>query len=126
MTGIAARFFGSAIVYAILAMSLGLFMGITHDHTQMPTHAHFMLIGWVTFAIFAVFYHLFPAAAARPLAALHFWLAQASFIAMIVGLALMFGGNDDAEPVVAASSIAMLVSMIVFGLVALPVIRGRP
>lgn len=125
MTGIASRFFGSAVVYAILAMGLGLVMGITHDHTQMPTHAHFILIGWVSFAIFGLFYHLFPVAAAHPLAGLHFWLAQASFIAMIAGLYLMFGGNAGAEPIVAAASIGMLVSMLVFGLVALPVVRGR-
>ena len=50
MTGLAARYFGSAIVYAILGMILGLVMGITHDHTQMPTHAHILVVGWVAIA----------------------------------------------------------------------------
>ena len=80
MTQLASRFFGSAIIYAVLGMSLGLVMGITQDHSQMPTHAHLMLLGWVSFAIFGVFYQMFPAAAANRLAQVHFWLAQSSLI----------------------------------------------
>ena len=55
MTQLASRFFGSAIIYAVLGMTLGLVMGMTQDHSQMPTHAHLMLLGWVSFAIFGVF-----------------------------------------------------------------------
>ena len=60
MTQLASRFFGSAIIYAVLGMTLGLVMGMTQDHSQMPTHAHLMLLGWVSFAIFGVFYQMFP------------------------------------------------------------------
>ena len=38
---------------------------VTGDHTtimgQMPTHAHTMVAGWLMSAVFAFFYHLFPA-----------------------------------------------------------------
>jgi cbb3-type cytochrome oxidase subunit 1 len=125
MTGLAARFFGSAVVYAVAGMALGLVMGMTQDHTQMPTHAHVLLIGWVSFAIYGVFYHLFPEAAASRLAAAHFWLAQASFLALIAGLFLFFSGNPGAEPIAAAASSGYLVSMILFCVVALPVVTGR-
>lgn len=125
MSGLAARFFGSAILYAIIGMMLGLHMGMTQNHTQMPTHAHILVIGWVTFAIFGFFYHQFPARAATRLAAVHFWLAQASFVTLIVGLFLIFSGNPGADPIAAASSTGLLISMIVFGLVAWPVVRGQ-
>jgi len=126
MHGLAGRFFGSAIVYAILGMALGLHMGMSKDHTQMPTHAHILVVGWVSFALIGVFYHLFPSAAAGFLAKLQFWLAQLSLVALVVGLFLIFAGHNEADPVAGVSSIGLLVSMILFGVIALPALRGRP
>jgi len=125
MTGLAARFFGSAIAYAVLGMVLGLIMGITKDHAQMPTHAHLLVIGWVSFALFGFFYHLFPGAAASRLAHVHFWLAQASFVTLIVGLFLIFSGHENADPIAAVSSVGLLLSTILFAAIAWPVVRGR-
>ena len=125
MHGLAARYFGSAIVYAILGMSLGLHMGMSKDHSQMPTHAHLLVIGWVSFAMFGIFYHLFPSAASSLLAKAQFWLAQVSLIALVVGLFLIFRGNEAADPIAGVSSIGLLLSMILFGVVALPVLRAR-
>jgi cbb3-type cytochrome oxidase subunit 1 len=125
MKGLAARFFGSAVVYAVLGMALGLAMGMTHDHSQLPTHAHILVIGWVSFAIYGFFYHLFPAAAASKLAAAHFWLAQAGLVTLVTGLFLMFAGTSSAEPLAAIGSIGLLISAVLFAIVALPVVRAR-
>ena len=125
MHGLAARFFGSAIIYAILGMALGLHMGMSKDHTQMPTHAHILVVGWVTFALIGMFYHLFPSAAASLLARVHFWLAQVSLIALIVALYMIFSGNPGADPAAGIASIGLLLSMVLFGVIALPVLRGR-
>jgi cbb3-type cytochrome oxidase subunit 1 len=126
MSGIAARFFGSAIAYAILGMLLGIVMGMTQDHTQMPTHAHLLVIGWVSFSIFGFFYYLFPEAAARTTAVVHFWLAQVSFVTLVGGLFLLMGGEKSVEPIVAAASAGMLLSMVAFAFAALPVFRQAP
>jgi len=125
MTGLAARFFGSAIAYAVLGMVLGLIMGITKDHAQMPTHAHLLVIGWVSFALFGFFYHLFPGTAASRLAPVHFWLSQASFVTLIIGLFLIFSGRENADPIAAVSSVGLLLSTILFAAIAWPVVRGR-
>lgn len=125
MKGLAARFFGSAIVYAVLGMTLGLVMGMTHDHAQMPTHAHILVVGWVSFAIYGFFYHLFPGTAASLFAAVHFWLAQAGFLTLITGLFLMFNGTSSAEPLAAIGSMGLLLSAVVFAIVALPVLRAH-
>ena len=125
MNGMSARFFGSALVYGILGLVLGNIMGASGDHSQMPTHAHLMVIGWVSFAIFGFFYHLFAERAATLLARLHFWLAQGSYIALVIGLYLIFSGQTTAgEPITAVASIAYLLSMAIFALVAVPVLRG--
>lgn len=124
MQGLPARFFGTAVIYGILGMILGNVMAATQDHGQMPTHAHLMLIGWVSFAIFAFFYHQFPARAGTLLAQLHFWIAQASFIVLIVGLYLIFDGNVQAgEKLASTASMAYLASMVLFAVIALPALR---
>lgn len=122
MTGIAGRFFASAIIYAVLGMTLGLVMGMTQDHSQMPTHAHIMLLGWVSFAIFGFFYHTFPSTAANRLANVHFWLAEVSFVILIIGLVLIFSGRPAGDPIAAIGSIGVLASMVLFGIIAWPVV----
>ena len=125
MKGLSAWFFGSAVVYAILGMLLGNVMGASGDHSQLPTHAHLLLVGWVSFAIFGLFYHLFAERAATLLARAHFWLAQASYIVLVIALYLVFSGQPDVgEPIAGVASIGLLLSMLLFALIALPVVRG--
>ena len=62
MQGVARNFFTLAIIYAIVGMMLGLSMAMSQDHSQMPTHAHIMVLGWLMSSVFAFFYHLVPAA----------------------------------------------------------------
>jgi cbb3-type cytochrome oxidase subunit 1 len=125
MTGIAGRFFATAIIYAVLGMTLGLVMGMTQDHSQMPTHAHIMLLGWVSFAIFGFFYHTFPSTAASSLANVHFWLAEIGLVVLLIGLFMIFGGRPETgEPFAAIGSIGVLVSTVLFGIIAWPVVRA--
>jgi hypothetical protein len=125
MPGNAGRFFASALIYAVLGMMLGLFMGMTQDHSQMPTHAHFVLIGWVTFALYGFFYHAFPSAAVNRLANAHFWMAEISLVVLLAGLFAIFGGKPDlGEPFAAIGSIGILLSMILFAFIAWPIVRS--
>ena len=72
MTVITKGFFIAAVIYGLLGMILGLQMAITHDHGQMPTHAHIMVIGWVSFFLFGLFYLQFGERVNGTLARLHF------------------------------------------------------
>ena len=123
MQGVARNFFTLAIVYAVCGMALGLSMAISHDHSQMPVHAHSMVAGWLMSAVFAFFYHLFPWAGESRLAKMHFWLTAVSGIALLVSLFVLLTGNEAVEPVTAISSIGFFLAMGLFVLVALPVIR---
>jgi cbb3-type cytochrome oxidase subunit 1 len=125
MSGLAARFFGSAIAYAILGMTLGIIMGMTKDHSQMPTHAHLLVIGWVSFAVFGFFYHLLPGAAMNRLALAHFWIAQVSLVALIAALFALFNGYAGADPIAAVSSVGLLFSMVLFAFIAYPSLSAR-
>jgi hypothetical protein len=119
MHGVARNFFTLALLYAIGGMALGLHMSISQDHSQMPTHAHALVAGWLMSAVFAFYYHLVPAAARILLAAFHFWLTAVSGITLIVGLYFLLGGNEAVEPVVAIGSMAFYAAMILFAGIAL-------
>ena len=123
MQGVARNFFVLALVYAICGMLLGLAMAISHDHTQMPVHAHTLVAGFLTSAIFAFFYHLFPAARTSRLAPVHFWLTTISGIILLVSLYFVLAGNPAIEPVTAISSLGFFAAMLLFAWIALPVVR---
>jgi cbb3-type cytochrome oxidase subunit 1 len=118
MQGVARNFFTLAVIYSILGMMLGLSMAMSHDHAQMPTHAHIMVLGWVMSSIFAFFYHLVPAARSR-LATVHFWLSALSSIGLVIGLFLLYGGNPSAEPIAAICSMAFFAATLLFAWIAI-------
>ncbi|RSD27238.1 cytochrome-c oxidase [Mesobacillus subterraneus] len=79
------RFFKIAAVYFVIAIILGIVMGIAHDFTLSSVHADLNLLGWVSMALFGAIYHLFPAAGKSKLATTHFWLHN-------IGVPVMQGG----------------------------------
>src|SRR5690349_9646193 len=125
MTGAARNFFTLAIIYAIFGMLLGLVMGISQDHSQMPTHAHTMVAGWLMSGFFAFFYHLFPDINRSRLAMVHFWLTAASGTVMFISLYFIFSGNTAAEPITGIASTLFFLGILLFAWIALPVLRRR-
>jgi hypothetical protein len=120
MQGVARNFFTLAIIYALCGMALGIHMAISQDHSQMPTHAHTMVAGWLMSSVFAFFYHMFPAAAGRALAKVHFWLTAASGIGLLIGLYFLLAGNPAMEAVTGIASIGFYAAMLLFAFIALP------
>ncbi|WP_079506106.1 cbb3-type cytochrome c oxidase subunit I [Mesobacillus jeotgali] len=79
------RFLKVAVVYFVIAIILGIIMGIQHDFKLSSVHAHLNLLGWVSMALFGTIYYLFPAAGNSRLASTHFWLHN-------IGIPVMQGG----------------------------------
>ena len=123
MHGASRLFFILGILYAIGGMLLGLSMAISHDHIEMPAHAHTMVAGWIMSSVFAYFYHLFPEIGASRNAMIHFWLQAASGVVLVVSLFFLLAGNENVEPVTAVASIGFLLGMLLFAWNAMPVLR---
>jgi cbb3-type cytochrome oxidase subunit 1 len=119
MQGVARNFFTLAVIYAVVGMLLGLSMAISQDHTQTPTHAHIMVLGWLTSSVFAFVYHLVPAARNSKLAVIHFWLAAISGIGLVGGLFVLYGGNPSIEPLLGVSAIAFIIATMLFAFIVL-------
>lgn len=113
------------MLYGLVGLAAGLSMAITEDHSQMPTHAHIMVIGWISFFLFSLFYDRFGDRVSGTLAQLHFWSAQLSLLPLIVGLWLLYSGQEEFTPLAAGSAIGYAVSFVIFAAVAWPVVRAK-
>ena len=125
MQGIGKAFFISALVYGVLGMLLGLEMAMRKNHGQMPTHAHVMVIGWLSFAVFGLFYSAHGSAVPKVLALVHLWLAQVSLAVLVIGLYLIYSGKTQFDPLAAIGSMAYAVSFLVFAVGAVSAMRGK-
>lgn len=111
----------TAFGYAILGMVLGIVMAASQNHAQHVTHAHILLVGFVVSFLYAVTYRLWIPRARG-------WMPKAQFGAHHVGAALMFVGlfmlysgrapSESLEPLLAASSIAVLVGVVLMAVLA--------
>jgi len=126
MHGIGKAFFATAVVYGILGLLLGLDMAMRHDHSELPTHAHIMVVGWLSFAVFGFFYLSLGARVPLWLVRAHFWLAQVSVAVMVAGLWLYYGGQTQLEPLAAIGALGYAASFLLFAAAAFLALRARP
>lgn len=112
MRGLSYLFFLSATLYVLAGMFLGIAMAASGDHSLASTHAHLNLVGWVSMALFAVFYHIHPDAARTRLARVHFATATLGLWTMVPGIVLATHGKS--ETLAIAGSFLTLASMLVF------------
>src|SRR5688500_4456719 len=53
MTGLWAR---TALVWFLITLGFGMYMGMTHQFHLGPSHAHMGVLGWLSSAVFATIY----------------------------------------------------------------------
>jgi cbb3-type cytochrome oxidase subunit 1 len=112
---LAKQFIRSSVIYALLGMALGILMAASKDHSQMPTHAHLMLFGWVGMTLYAAVYKLWPMAASGRLPFVHAVVAHIALIGLVLGLYLIYGGHSEAgEPIASIASTILTANMALF------------
>ena len=77
------KFVLTSLVYAVIGMSLGIFMAATKDHGQMVSHAHIMLAGFVVTFIYALCHKLWLGNQISLLAKIQFYTHQIGVAIMI-------------------------------------------
>jgi len=112
-----------AALYLAGGVGLGSHMAINDDFLLAPAHAHLNLLGWVSCAIFGLFYRLYPQAAATRLAKLHFMLSVASALLFPVGIAISILTHDPLLAI--AGSLGWAAAVLCFvGIVAIEIGRA--
>jgi cbb3-type cytochrome oxidase subunit 1 len=108
------RFIKIAVIYLFAGALLGGIMGFSQQFTLAPVHAHLLLLGWASFALAGIVYHLYPAASLTRLARVHFWLHNLGLPVFMVALGLLLTGNAAAGPFVGISAAVVIVGLTVF------------
>ncbi|HXQ39898.1 MAG TPA: hypothetical protein VN821_01430 [Candidatus Udaeobacter sp.] len=117
MANIDRWFLRIAVIYALVAMLLGISMGMREDFTQAPTHAHLNLVGWVSMALYALVYRQYPAAAQSRLAMLHFWVANIGAVLLTLGVYTQMAGMPSLAFIVISGSMITILGMLIFAVI---------
>ncbi|MBA8899690.1 hypothetical protein [Phyllobacterium sp. P30BS-XVII] len=117
MPRVSQLFFKTATVFFLIGIILGLQMGMSGDHAAFPAHAHLNLLGWVTSAIFGIYYALNPARAEGRLPMIQFAIFTIGVIIMIPALYFLNLGNTAMVPLVGIGSFIVLAGVALFAAV---------
>lgn len=91
-------------------------MGVAHDFTLVPVHAHVNLVGWVSMFLAGLFYHAYPDSDGG-LARIHALLAIPGLLVLAPGI---FGAATErpwGEPVAIVGSLLTMAGLLVFTVV---------
>jgi putative solute:sodium symporter small subunit len=109
------KFILTAFGYANIGLALGIYMAASHNHKQLVTHAHIMLVGFVVSFIYGLCHKLWLDNTTSTLAVAQYYLHQAGSLALFVGLFLLYGGLVEAaaiDPVLGIASVVVLVGVV--------------
>jgi len=104
-----------ALLYAVLGLTLGIYMAASHNHAEFVTHAHILLVGFVVSFVYGTIHKLWLVAPGAGVANLKFLLHQLSAITLATGLFLMFGNRvpmEKIEPVLAIAANGVLLALL--------------
>lgn len=123
------RFLRLAVLFALIGMTLGYWMGATEDFTASPVHAHINLLGWVSMTLYGLFYRAEPKAAQGWLPAVHFWIALVGLLIFMPALAARLLGGPGMQGAAALGLIVgpslTLLSMALFAVIVFRVTGPR-
>lgn len=81
-----------AALYFAVGILMGMYMGIMQNFSLTAVHAHTNLLGWVSLALAAAIFRLWPEAAQTHLAKVYFWSYNLSLPVSMVLLACLMSG----------------------------------
>jgi hypothetical protein len=83
-------------------VSLGIYMGIVHDFSLAPVHAHTNLLGWASLALFGLAYRAWPSLREGWSARLHFVLCAPAAVLFPFGIFVAVTYENPALAILAA------------------------
>lgn len=126
MPRLAIAFFGSAVIYALMGMGLGMYMAVSQDHLLVPVHAHVNLLGWASLAIMGAFYGLAGDQAAGRLGWINLAVSNLGNLISLPLLIMLLNGNTSVLPVLGAGEALMILGMVLFAISIFTIGRRAP
>jgi hypothetical protein len=109
------RFLIWALSYAVVGLALGIYMGASHNHAELVTHAHILLIGFVISFIYGIIHRPWLDEPSRGVANVQFVLHQAAAVTMSMALFLMYANmlpESTVGPILGLASAGILLAML--------------
>lgn len=113
--------FRTAIVLALIAAVLGLWMAATHDFRAMPAEVALNVLGWASFMLYGLYFAAAPGAVTA-LARLHYFVALIGVAVLAIGIAGTEWGHFLFDPLRIVGALVVAIGFVLFGLI---VFRGR-
>lgn len=101
--------------YAAVGIVLGIYMAASHNHGELVTHAHILLVGFVLSLVYGLVHRLWLTRPNRRVATIQFVVHQAAALTLSVGLFLLYGNllpADKLDPILGAGSVAVLLALL--------------
>lgn len=114
MSGISSLFLKAAAIWFVIGISVGMQMGISGDHSNIDAHAHINLLGWVSSAIFGIYYRSDTVITPKLLRLAHFSLYNAGLLLMLPGLYFAHFDVPGAETAVGVGSSLVYLGVLAF------------
>ncbi len=106
------KFAWASLVYLVIGSTMGVIM-VLNQTPLTPSHAHVLLIGWVSMMIFGVGYHLLPVFAGTELhslrlAELQFWLQNIGIVGLAFTMPYRYAGDGYRLGTIAFGALSLL------------------
>ena len=105
----------SAFGYLILGLAMGIYMAASKNHSQLVTHAHIMLLGFVVSFIYAVCFKVWLGGTNKVLN-IQYYLHQIGTAVLLISLFLMYGNFVSEKvlgPILGLASVAVFVAAVI-------------
>ena len=122
------RFLIWGLSFAAVGLSLGIYMAATHNHGQLVTHAHILLIGFVLSFVYGIIHRLWLENPNRAIANVQFVVHQAAAVTISVGLFLLYGNmvsEPTLGPILGVASAGVLLGMLLMLYMAVRFAKGK-
>lgn len=114
MSRVTLAFYVTGVLFVLMGMSLGVYMGSNENFTLAPVHAHMNLIGWASMALMGAFYAFAGARTPRRLAWASYGLMTAGVLVMIPSLAKVVSNDASGLPFLIGSYLLLFGGMLCF------------
>ncbi len=123
------KFAWASLIYLLIGSTMGVIM-VFNSLPIAPSHAHVLLIGWVSMMIFGVGYHLLPVFAGTDLhsprlAEVQFWLQNIGLIGLAFTMPYRYASSNYQLGTIVFGGISLLAIYIFVYNVARSLVPGK-
>jgi len=113
MTGYSKWLMRISAIYALIGALMGSDLAGRKDFTMVPSHAHILVVGWLTLFAYGIFYRVFKEIGMKKTAVLHAWTSLIGGGLMPLCMLLYYQEENTATTVAFISSAGILLLAII-------------